>query len=90
MRSLTDKSAGRWFVTTASGSRYLLDLDAHTSQRVPSVASSDLRRDEQPVPLLRIITCEVGVLLELVIDVRGDGVVTYRRGTAVEEIEAAA
>lgn len=78
---------GTWQVTTASGSDYILDLDKMTMVRYPDSEANVLRKDAQHVPLLEVITLELGVMMELMIDVRGDGVETYRRTTAVETLE---
>jgi hypothetical protein len=64
---------GRFEVATASGSVYLLDFDKMTSVRRPRAAaafeatepSSDLRKDDKAVPLVRVVDCIVGQPLTL-------------------------
>lgn len=68
---LTVTSHGRYDVTTASGTVYLLDLDASTALRRPRAApaegspASDLRKDGAPVRLINIVRCVVGENLTL-------------------------
>ncbi|MBO0693008.1 MAG: hypothetical protein J2P58_08935 [Acidimicrobiaceae bacterium] len=98
-RKLTDDDTGRWVVTTQT-SRYFLDLDTHEVMRHPgggkerprgwdggpSVAT--LRADGDVVPLRSVAQCRLGESLVLVLDLRGDGVVTIRQSTQVTAIEA--
>lgn len=92
--TVTDKqidsrlTEGQWRMVTASGSVYHLDLDLMTMQRFPSEDGSVLRLDGGvAIPIEEIITCEVGVLGEFLLDIRGDGILTYRRTTGVERLE---
>ena len=85
---------GKWLIVTASGSEYSLDLDGMTITRhwgvhppVDDHIATELRRDGQAIPLEQIITCEVGVWGEFVLNLRGDGIFTYRRTTAIESIQ---
>ncbi|ERK73546.1 hypothetical protein [Leifsonia aquatica] len=87
---------GVWEVVTESGSRYVIDTIGWTLTRVrglqeqedPEVApASTLRRDGEPLRLLRVITLEVGK--RAVFDVeplRPDAVWTRRSTTYVVEI----
>lgn len=66
--SVTDTGAGRYLVTTVTGSRYLLDLDARTMRRSPSEifrAAHALRRDDEDVQILELIQCTVGKPMRL-------------------------
>jgi hypothetical protein len=74
-------------ITTYSGSVYLFDEEAMTMSRQPSEDGSKLRLDDQPVPVVEVITMEVGVLGEWLLDIRKDGCHTYRRTTAIQSIE---
>jgi len=94
---LHDDDAGRWRVTTQT-SAHLVDLDRRTVTRVegagvPTAAAgftvSGLRRDRESVPLLVLIHCEVGLPMELLLQVRDDCVTTMRRTTAIVAITPA-
>lgn len=74
-------------ITTASGSTYCFDEDAMTMSRQPGEDSNKLRLDEEAVPVVEVITMEVGVLGEWLLDIRKDGYHTYRRTTAIQSIE---
>lgn len=73
---------------TASGSRYRITWDAMggggTLTREPAgdferhPMSQGLRCDEETVPLLGFDRIDVGFGTTFVVDVRGDGIVTYR------------
>lgn len=91
---------GRWLMTTESGSKYLLDLDAQTARRVqdysnttPSherVWSQPLRRDDETLPLLELgpVTIGQGAVLSLGQVDNYDGYVsTTRLTTAVINVE---
>lgn len=84
---MTVASSGRWRVTTASGSIYILDFDAKTVERLPGKDANELRKDSEVIPLLGTVgPLQEGVMMELMIDVLGDGIVTYRSTTAVQSI----
>lgn len=89
-------AAGRWQVTTET-STYVIDLDAQTCIRVPDAGlgslhglppaqNAALRRDHEPVCLASVTAAVVGTPLILLLDVRGDGVLTLRRSTCVRQI----
>lgn len=84
--NLTNNNKGRYSVLTEH-SAYFLDLDNRTVCRSPREPdANDLRKDGETVPLLEIITCEEGVMMELMIQLRDDEIPTYRRSTAVVSI----
>jgi hypothetical protein len=98
---LTDGDTGRWFVTTLT-SRYLIDLDRHQMVRTPGQGDpgrfgwdsgppqvATLRHDGDVVPLHSLAHCHLGESLVLLLDLRGDGVVTIRQSTQVVSIERA-
>jgi hypothetical protein len=60
---LTNADTARYRLHTESGTRYLIDLDAHTLVRCPEYLrpdSSHLRRDGIVLELLSIERCRVG------------------------------
>lgn len=76
---------------------YLLDLDARRVTRVPDAGignpggrppsvTSSLRRDYEPVLLMELVSCEVGVPMQLLLDVRRDGIPTLRTSTCVRDL----
>jgi hypothetical protein len=93
MDDLTDGSGGLWAVSTVSGSSYLLDLDARIMLRKtdPYADGRDdhpLRRDGDPVHLIRLLHCAIGDGMVLVVNLGVDGVAfTTRRSTTVIRIE---
>ena len=98
MIELTDLTpAGRFTVTTASGSQYTLDMAERTATREPRASSnatdadpsSDLRKDGDTLPLIHIIDCVLGKPLTLLlgaVDTYPGYVNTTRRATRVTEI----
>jgi hypothetical protein len=89
--TLTDTSTGLWLVETTSAA-YVFDMDARTIVRRPKERSAwpiaELRKDEQVIPLIKLPwSAMVGWPLQMIIDVRGDGVVTVRNTTPVESIQ---
>ena len=71
-----------WLITTRSGSQYLLDLgERPMSTRFGGWDASHLRRDSDAVPLLGLASVEVGQPMVLLLDIRGDGIVTRRTTT---------
>ena len=87
---------GVWQVTTET-STYLLDLDGQRIIRVPDTGAGSqggegqirvaaLRRDHESIPLLRLISCEIGAPMQMLLDVRGDGVATLRTTTIIREL----
>ncbi len=98
---LTDGDVGSWVVTTLT-SCYLLDLDAREITRQPGGGNpgpygwdsgppeiASLRRDREAVPVHAVAHCHLGEPLVLLLDLRGDGVVTIRRSTQVVAIDPA-
>lgn len=97
MNALTDDD-GLWAVSTVSGSSYLLDLDARIMlrQTEPYADGLDgrdegdltLRRDGDPVHLIRLLHCAIGDGMVLVVNLGVDGVAfTTRMSTTVIRIE---
>lgn len=83
-------TTGRWWVRTET-SAYLLDLGEMFAQRFPGKPAGDvlvsyLRRDEDKIELIEIMMLELGEPMVLVLNLRGDGVVTIRATTLVQEI----
>ncbi len=96
-RCLHDADAGCWRVVTQT-SAHLVDLDRRTVTRIEGAGEpnpdaeytvSALRRDHESVPLLELIRCEVGVEMELLLQVRDDCVTTMRRTTEIVAITPA-
>lgn len=94
LSELPHDTAGIWVVDTRSSS-YLLDLGRGTVTRYPGTLSSPpaagrvatLRRDRDDLPLLKVYRCEVGRPLQLLLDLRRDGVATIRHSTDVVNIQ---
>jgi len=89
-------TTGRWLLVTES-SAYELDLDAHTCRRTPGAGAgptpgrdvippSELRKDNDAIPLIELGVVLVGFPAIMVVDVRGDGVLTSRQTTMVREL----
>lgn len=89
-------TVGRWLLVTESSS-YELDLDAHTCRRTPGagagpvpgrdvIPASEMRKDGDTIPLLELGVVLVGFPAIMVVDVRGDGVLTSRQTTIVREL----
>lgn len=86
---------GRWQVTTETAT-YVLDLDNKRCVRVPDAGLglpglppaevAVLRKDHASVPLISVECARVGQPLVVVIDVRGDGILTVRRTTIVRQV----
>ncbi len=80
---------------TTETSVYLLDEGRGTIRRLPGEAPLGdsevwlalLRRDGEEVPLMRILQLEVGLPMQVIIDVRGDGILTHRETTLVRDIQ---
>lgn len=83
--------------TTASGSLYLLERTSAgtTLTRLPQESEpgpelegypGPLRRDAEPITVLRIVHCELGMNGIFVLDLRGDGVATVRTTSPIREI----
>lgn len=97
VQELRNDDAGRYLVTTATGSQYLLDLTARTVKRSVAATAplthyldagiSQLRRDEEPLELLMLESCAVGSSARYWIQVRADHVVTSRTTSPVVRID---
>ena len=98
MQELDNADTGRYRVTTATGSEYVLDLTARTVKRLVAatpplvdyldVGLSQLRCDGETVELLMLEKCAVGASARYWIQVRADHVVTLRTTSPVVRIEA--
>lgn len=62
-------------VTTETGSRYTVDLDARMIRR--SSAAGELRADGESVPLHQVVICELGASAGFLVTVEA-GVITLR------------
>jgi hypothetical protein len=89
--SLTNSSRGLWSIETISGSNYLLDLDSRVLLRQADPSSDvdgTLRRDGDPIQLIRLVHCEVGDRMLLLVNLSVPGVLcTTRVATTVLRIE---
>ncbi|MGH3704132.1 MAG: hypothetical protein ACRDT9_05835, partial [Agromyces sp.] len=81
--TLNGLTAGVYVVTTETGSVYMVDLDQKlvTRHRDQPDEYHELRRDEQPVTLLKLIDCRLGYDMRLLIDLKVDGVLHTTRAT---------
>lgn len=97
LRELTADMAGTYCVRTSSGTAYLICLDAprHAIRLAADtdpvgdcaeLETASLRRDGEQIPLITLGNLEVGLPGELILDVRGDGIATYRFTTPVLSI----
>ncbi|WP_159599973.1 hypothetical protein [Agromyces humi] len=99
MQTLNDVDAGVYAVITASGSRYVFDLDRREVVRAPHVApnvapdmvdAADLRRDGEAMPLYELVDITVGQSLVVWIgkvDDYAGYLATRRVSTDVQSIE---
>jgi hypothetical protein len=79
-------------VTTESGS-YVLDLEKETAIRSPrkdidatDVYAADLRRDNEEVKIISLITLKMDEPMVMVLDIREDGIETLRTTTNVQNV----
>lgn len=95
--SLRDSDKGRWLVRTTS-STYQLDLSTRMGVRIPgkdqTAPAAKLRRDGEKWSIRKVIRCEVGYPMELLLegiapDVNSSVVATIRTTTTVLGIEKA-
>lgn len=86
--TVTDMPAyGRHHVLTASGASYILDLDAATMLRTKHPLN-DRENDSGDMKLIRVIECEIGKPLRLLVQLPMPGLVQSKwRGTPVVSIE---
>lgn len=95
MDDLTDDAGGLWADSTVSGSSYLLDLDSRIMLRQTDPYDDNrdegdhtLRRDGDPVHLIKLLHCAIGDGMVLVVNLGVDGVAfTTRLSTTVIRIE---
>lgn len=88
---VTSLDGGRYLVTTASASVYVLDIGPESSSLVRSSQHQTLgeweavplRRDGEAVPVLGVIQLQIGRRAIFRLDIRGDGVETTRTTTPV-------
>jgi hypothetical protein len=74
-------------VSTATGSKYLLDFEKLTQQRVTvGEDSQQLRRDGEEIRFLRL-GLRLGHEMVMLLDLRGDGIITVRQTSTVVGIE---
>lgn len=96
-RSISNEGTGRFLVTTATGSEYVVNLDDRTISRKMATTAplvdfldaglSQLRRDGELLELLMLESCEVGSSAVFWIQVRDDHIPTFRRTSPVVCIE---
>lgn len=96
-RAISNDGTGRFLVTTATGSQYVVDLDDRTISRkmaatAPSVdfldaGFSQLRRDGEALELLMLESCAVGGPALFWVQVRHDQIPTFRTTSPVVRIE---
>jgi hypothetical protein len=96
-RELRNDDVGRYMITTATGSQYVLDLTARTVSRRMAATSplveyldagfSQLRQDGETLELLMLESCAVGESARYWIQVRSDHVVTLRTTSPVVRID---
>lgn len=97
-QELRNEDTGRYLVTSAAGSRYVLDLTARTVTRRAAAAAplvdyldsgfSTLRRDGETLELLLLESCAVGASAQYWVQVRADHVVTLRTTSPIVRIDA--
>jgi hypothetical protein len=97
-QELRNDDAGRYLVTTATGSGYVLDLTARTMKRQIAATAplldyldagfSQLRRDGEALELLMLESCAVGAPARYWLQVRDDHIPTLRMTSPVARIVA--
>lgn len=70
--------------TTETGSVYLIH-DGHLTRQIEG--SGILRRDGEPIEIIEMPTLEKGVPARFVLNLRQDGIPTYRTTSRVVEIK---
>lgn len=96
-RSISNDSTGRFQVTTATGSEYVVNTDDRTASRKMAATAplvdfldagfSQFRRDKELFELLKLESCEVGGSALFWIQVRNDHIPTLRTTSPVVSIE---
>ncbi|QYF88482.1 hypothetical protein [Arthrobacter sp. PAMC25284] len=94
---ISNDSTGRFLITTATGSQYVLDMDARAVSRkmaatVPLTSFLDvgvarLRRDDEPLELIMLEHCAVGQPARFWLQIRDDHIPTLRTTSPVVRIE---
>ena len=81
IHALDDDTAGRWRITTRTGTTYLLDLDRRLIRRQPvrGGGSTPMRADGWDVAFLEVVQCRVGLQLVVLIDLHLPGASCTRR-----------
>lgn len=97
MQRLLNNDEGRYLVTTATGSQYLVDLGSRTLQRKMAATAplldyleagfSQLRRDGEALELLMLEACTVGANATFWVQVRDDHIPTLRTTSPVVRID---
>jgi hypothetical protein len=84
-------SSGAYVVTTASGSRYLIDTSAKILRRVPAAnapTESSMLHDNAEIIVVWLGQLEVGRTLPMILDLQLPGLHdTFRRTTPIVNIE---
>jgi hypothetical protein len=98
IQELRNNDTGRYLVTTATGSHYVLDLTSRTIKRRMAASApvvdyvdagfSQLRRDGESLELLMLESCAVGASARYWIQVRDDHIPTLRMTSPVVRIDA--
>jgi len=73
--------SGTWHAFTETGSHYEVDLDSMTVKR--NAGSTKLRRDGEEVHLWAVDELRIGLPAEMWVEVRADGLLTFRRTSVV-------
>lgn len=72
---------------TESGTTYIFDETEGTLTRSRGVSSDGLRRDGEAIKLVEVIRpARIGEQAILLLDLRGDGILTVRRTSTVVEV----
>ena len=82
--SIDDDAAGRWQITTETGSTYVVDLDQRSMTRVPELRA--LRRDYEPLLLHRVLDDRVGDTGCFLVQIRPDDLPTLRLTSHITRI----
>lgn len=98
MQELRNDDSGRYVVTSATGSHYVLDLTARTIERHMAASApvvdflnagfSQLRSNGGSLELLMLDSCVVGASAHFWIQVRDDHIRTLRATSPVVRIDA--
>lgn len=90
--SLPDTPTGIYLITTASGSRHLINFDRMTLTRITGrqqPSGAHLRRDGEDIDIISVGRCVIGHRLPLILNLHVPGVeFTLRSTTRIVSIEA--